>query len=118
MSSESITPEEAARAIEYPDRVGFKPDNPYLTNFRPYIPAGVQLPELPRSGPRIESPNLQRCQDLAQRKFNVLSSQAGLDLSPYRFHPGPVLLIWRTENLAPEKPSFGRLSSLNRSSCV
>src|SRR5437762_2322628 len=46
MSNESITPEEAARAIEYPDRVGFKPDNPFLANFRPYIPAGVHLREL------------------------------------------------------------------------
>src|SRR5256885_564299 len=46
MSSESITPEEAARAIEYPDRVGFKPDNPFLANFRPYIRASVNLPEL------------------------------------------------------------------------
>src|SRR2546421_3766578 len=46
MSSENITPEEAARAIEYPDRVGFKPDNPFLANFRPYIPASVNLPEL------------------------------------------------------------------------
>src|SRR5215207_11629423 len=40
MSSESIP------ANEYPDRVGFKPDNPYLTAFRPYIPAGVRLREL------------------------------------------------------------------------
>ena len=40
MSSESIP------ANEYPDRVGFKPDNPYLENFRPYIPAGVRLREL------------------------------------------------------------------------
>jgi hypothetical protein len=39
MSSEVITPGEAAAAQEFPDRVGFKPDNPYLTNFRPYIPA-------------------------------------------------------------------------------
>src|SRR5258706_15744267 len=38
MSSESITPEEAARAI--------KPDNPFLANFRPYIPAEVHLREL------------------------------------------------------------------------
>jgi len=57
-----------------------------------------------------------RCHDLTQRKFNLLSGQAGLDLSPYRFHSGPVLLIWRTENLAPEKPSLGGLSSLKRSS--
>src|SRR5262245_7053178 len=40
MSTESIP------ANEYPDRVGFKPDNPYLATFRPYIPAGVQLREL------------------------------------------------------------------------
>jgi len=40
MSSESIP------ANEYPDKVGFKPDNPYLTTFRPYIPAGVKLREL------------------------------------------------------------------------
>jgi putative OPT family oligopeptide transporter len=40
MSSESIP------ANEYPDRVGYKPDNPYLTVFRPYIPAGVKLREL------------------------------------------------------------------------
>src|SRR5438477_8536457 len=46
MSNERITPEEAARAIEYPDRVGFKPDNPFLANFRPYIPAGMHLREL------------------------------------------------------------------------
>src|SRR5690349_7467665 len=46
MSSEAITPGEAAAAQEFPDRVGFKPDNPYLTNFRPYIPASVTLPEL------------------------------------------------------------------------
>src|SRR2546426_3985693 len=46
MSNESITPEEAARAIEYPDKVGFKPDNPFLENFRPYIPAELRLREL------------------------------------------------------------------------
>lgn len=40
MSSESIP------ANEYPDRVGFKPDNPYLKIFKPYIPAHVQLREL------------------------------------------------------------------------
>jgi putative OPT family oligopeptide transporter len=40
MSSESIP------ANEYPDRIGFKPDNPYLANFQPYIPAGVRLREL------------------------------------------------------------------------
>src|SRR5690242_1646216 len=37
---------ESVPANEYPDRVGYKPDNPYLTTFRPYIPAGVKLREL------------------------------------------------------------------------
>src|SRR5436305_1840043 len=46
MSSESITPEETARAIEYPDKVGSKPDNPFLANFRPYIPPEAHLREL------------------------------------------------------------------------
>ena len=46
MSSERIDPVEAAAAVEYPDRVGFKPDNPYLENFRPYIPASAHLREL------------------------------------------------------------------------
>src|SRR3982751_4851624 len=46
MSSESISSSDAAAAQEYPDRIGFQPDNPYLTNFRPYIPASVQLREL------------------------------------------------------------------------
>src|SRR4051812_14211993 len=46
MSTERISPSEAAGAQEFPDRVGFKPDNPYLANFRPYIPAGVHLREL------------------------------------------------------------------------
>src|SRR5262250_580855 len=40
MSTETIP------ANEYPDRVGYKPDNPYLATFRPYIPAGVRLREL------------------------------------------------------------------------
>ena len=40
MSSESIP------VNEYPDRVGFKPDNPYLATFKPYIPAGVKIREL------------------------------------------------------------------------
>ena len=31
---------------EYPDRVGFVPDNPYLKEFKPFIPAEVVLPEL------------------------------------------------------------------------
>lgn len=46
MSTESISPSESAVAMEYPDRVGSKPDNPFLAAFRPYIPAGVNLPEL------------------------------------------------------------------------
>ncbi len=32
--------------IEYPDRVGFKPDNPYLASFKSYIPDSVRLREL------------------------------------------------------------------------
>ena len=40
MSTESIP------ANEYPDRVGYKPDNPYLASFQPYIPASVKLREL------------------------------------------------------------------------
>ena len=46
MSSDSISAKDAAAAQEFPDRVGFKPDNPFLANFRPYIPASVRLPEL------------------------------------------------------------------------
>src|SRR6516165_10717464 len=46
MSTESISPSEAGAAQEFPDRVGFQPDNPYLASFRPYIPAGVHLREL------------------------------------------------------------------------
>src|SRR5947207_1321462 len=46
MSNEVITPGDAAAAQEYPDRIGFQPDNPYLTNFRPYIPPSVHLREL------------------------------------------------------------------------
>src|SRR2546421_4602844 len=46
MSNEVITPGDAAAAQEYPDRLGFQPDNPYLTNFRPYIPPSVNLREL------------------------------------------------------------------------
>src|SRR5438309_5654347 len=44
--SERIDPVEAEAAVEYPDRVGFKPDNPYLESFWPYIPPGVRLREL------------------------------------------------------------------------
>src|SRR5438128_2418210 len=46
MSTENISPNEAAAAQEFPDRIGFKPDNPFLANFRPYIPAGMHLREL------------------------------------------------------------------------
>ncbi len=46
MSNDNIRANEAAAAQEFPDRVGFKPDNPYLKNFRPYIPANVHLREL------------------------------------------------------------------------
>src|SRR3989441_4525629 len=46
MSTEIISPSDAAAAQEFPDRVGFKPDNPYLENFRPYIPPDVRLREL------------------------------------------------------------------------
>src|SRR5256885_2097356 len=46
MSNEVITPGDAAAAQEYPDRIGFQPDNPYLKNFRPYIPPSVHLREL------------------------------------------------------------------------
>jgi putative OPT family oligopeptide transporter len=31
---------------EYPDRIGFVPDNPYLKEFKPFIPPEVTLPEL------------------------------------------------------------------------
>src|SRR3989449_3849109 len=37
---------ESVPANEFPDIVGFKPDNPYLEDFHPYIPAGVRLREL------------------------------------------------------------------------
>src|SRR5215510_4243629 len=46
MSTEVITPGKAAAAQEYPDRVGFQPENPYLATFQPYIPASVAIPEL------------------------------------------------------------------------
>ncbi|HEX3557994.1 MAG TPA: oligopeptide transporter, OPT family [Pyrinomonadaceae bacterium] len=36
----------AAAAQEYPDRTGWKPDNPYLAVFRPFIPSGAHLREL------------------------------------------------------------------------
>jgi len=46
MPKEVISAEEAARAQEFPDRVGFKPDNPFLANFRPYIAPETIIPEL------------------------------------------------------------------------
>src|SRR5438477_1588966 len=46
MSTETISPSDAAAAQEFPDRIGFKPDNPFLANFRPYIPAGANLREM------------------------------------------------------------------------
>jgi len=46
MSTETISPSDAAAAQEFPDRIGFKPDNPFLAAFRPYIPAGISLREL------------------------------------------------------------------------
>src|SRR6266542_2431736 len=46
MSTESIGANEAAAAQEFPDRIGFKPDNPFLAKFRPYIPASAHLREL------------------------------------------------------------------------
>src|SRR5213082_62615 len=46
MSTETISPSDAAAAQEFPDRVGFKPDNPFLANFRPYIPPEAHLREL------------------------------------------------------------------------
>src|SRR5436309_6907188 len=46
MSTEIISPSDAAAAQEFPDRIGFKPDNPFLAKFRPYIPASAHLREL------------------------------------------------------------------------
>ncbi len=37
---------DVAETNEYPDVVGFKPSNPYLAAFRPYIPDGARLREL------------------------------------------------------------------------
>lgn len=42
MSTESVD----ARAQGFPDRTGWKPDNPYLATFRPFIPAHVMIDEL------------------------------------------------------------------------
>ena len=46
MSTESVDSAEAARAQGFPDRTGWKPDNPYLATFRPFIPPSVLIPEL------------------------------------------------------------------------
>jgi putative OPT family oligopeptide transporter len=48
MSSGNVDAERvaAAAAQEYPDRIGSKPDNPYLAVFRPFIPSGAHLREL------------------------------------------------------------------------
>ncbi len=46
MSTESVDPVEAAKAQEFPDRTGWKPDNPFLAVFRPFIPAGTKIREL------------------------------------------------------------------------
>jgi putative OPT family oligopeptide transporter len=37
---------ESVGANEFPDRVGAKPENPFLATFRPYIPADTVIPEL------------------------------------------------------------------------
>jgi putative OPT family oligopeptide transporter len=37
---------ETVVAPEFPDRVGAKPENPFLASFRPYIPAETTVPEL------------------------------------------------------------------------
>ena len=46
MSTGSVDSAEAARAQAFPDRTGWKPDNPYLATFRPFIPANVVVSEL------------------------------------------------------------------------
>jgi putative OPT family oligopeptide transporter len=48
MSTGSVDAERAAAlaAQEFPDKVGFVPDNPYLAAYRPFIPSGVRLREL------------------------------------------------------------------------
>ena len=48
MSTDSASAERAAAAAaqEYPDRTGWKPDNPYLAVFRPFIPSSAHLREL------------------------------------------------------------------------
>ena len=46
MSTESADAGDVARAQGFPDRTGWKPDNPYLATFRPFIPAHVMVDEL------------------------------------------------------------------------
>src|SRR5438128_7024406 len=46
MSTEIISPSDAAAEPEHPDRIEFKPDNPLLAAFRPYIPPGASLREM------------------------------------------------------------------------
>jgi putative OPT family oligopeptide transporter len=47
MATEDVAPRpNVAATNEYPDRVGAKPDNPYLASFHPYIAAQTTMPEL------------------------------------------------------------------------
>jgi putative OPT family oligopeptide transporter len=47
MSSDALDASKSVAATnQYPDIVGEKPDDPRASSFRPYIPAGVELPEL------------------------------------------------------------------------
>jgi putative OPT family oligopeptide transporter len=42
----TVDADRAGEAMEYPDRVGAKPDNPFLATFRPFIPSAARLREL------------------------------------------------------------------------
>ncbi|MGB8510910.1 MAG: oligopeptide transporter, OPT family [Pyrinomonadaceae bacterium] len=46
MPTETVDADSAAAAQEFPDRIGAKPDNPYLAVFRPYLPDSANLREL------------------------------------------------------------------------
>jgi putative OPT family oligopeptide transporter len=47
MATEDVAPRpNIAATNEYPDKVGVKPDNPYLASFHPYIAAHTAMPEL------------------------------------------------------------------------
>ncbi len=46
MSRDTVDRAAAQEAVEFPDRVGLKPTNPYLAVFRPFIPASAHLREL------------------------------------------------------------------------